>query len=191
MWPGSSRSLPFTGSCLHVIYFVEKAVLSQTQRVGAWAQSQNLVDPQLLELAQMLPHTLFSSRADSTTKKYLYSFLRWKKWADSKPEIVVFPVHEVVCVCVCVVCVCVCVCVGVHVCACMFLNDMYVNVYMYVYVYLYLYVCMYVCVCCYVYAYMYVYVYNSGPPIACFEERHGSVVKSRAQSLVIGALCIE
>ena len=24
-----------------------------------------------------------------------------------------------------------------------------------------------------------------------FEERHGSVVKSRAQSLVIGALCIE
>ena len=43
----------------------------------------------------------------------------------------------------------------------------------------------------YVYAYMYVYVCNSGPPIARFEERHGSVVKSRAQSLVIGALCIE
>ena len=34
----------------------------------------------------------------------------------------------------------------------------------------------------------YVYVCNSGPPIACFEERHGSVVKSRAQSLVIGTL---
>ena len=65
--------------------------------------------------------------------------------------------------------------------------------YVYVYVYLYVYVCMYVCicVCCYVNAYMYVYVCNSGPPIACFEERHGSVVKSRAQSLVIGALCIE
>ena len=41
------------------------------------------------------------------------------------------------------------------------------------------------------YAYMYVYVCNSGPPIAHFEERHDSVVKSRAQSLVIGALCIE
>ena len=49
----------------------------------------------------------------------------------------------------------------------------------------------YVCVCGYVYAYMYVCVCNSGPPIARFEERHGSVVKSRAQSLVIGALCIE
>ena len=57
------------------------------------------------------------------------------------------------------------------------------------------------CVCMYVYAYvvmcmrtctctLYVYVFNSGPPIARFEERHGSV-KSRAQSLVIGALCIE
>ena len=49
----------------------------------------------------------------------------------------------------------------------------------------------YVVMCMCLYAYMYVFVCNSGPPIACFEERHGSVVKSRAQSLVIGALCIE
>ena len=68
---------------------------------------------------------------------------------------------------------------------CVFLNDMYVNVYMYVYVYVYVYVYLYVCVC------VYVYESNSGPPITCFEERHGSVVKSRAQSLVIGVLCIE
>ena len=46
--------------------------------------------------------------------------------------------------------------------------------------------CMRTCTCT-----LYVYVFNSGPPIMCFEERHGSVVKSRAQSLVIGALCIE
>ena len=65
------------------------------------------------------------------------------------------------------------------------------------YVYVYVYVCMYVyiCVCGYVYAYMYMYIVcvciQSGPPIARFEERHGSVVKSRAQSLVIGGLCIE
>ena len=63
-------------------------------------------------------------------------------------------------------------------------------------------ICMYMCVCMYVYVYvvmcmrtctctLYVYVFNSGPPIAHFEERHGSVVKSRALSLVIGALCIE
>ena len=68
----------------------------------------------------------------------------------------------------------------------------------YVYMYVCVYVCVYVCEYVYVvmctmclYAYMYVYVCNSGPPIACFEERHGSVVKSRAQSLVIGALYIE
>ena len=57
-----------------------------------------------------------------------------------------------------------------------------------------MYVCIYVyevmCMCLYAYMYVHVYVYvcNSGPPIARFEERHGSVVKSRAQSLVIGAL---
>ena len=61
---------------------------------------------------------------------------------------------------------------------------------------------MYMCVCMYVYVYvvmcmrtctctLYVYVFNSGSPIAGLEERHGSVVKSRSQSLVIGALCIE
>ena len=50
-----------------------------------------------------------------------------------------------------------------------------------------MYVYVYMCMC----LYAYVYVSNSGPPIARFEERHGSVVKSRAQSLVIGALCIE
>ena len=65
---------------------------------------------------------------------------------------------------------------------------MYVNVYMYVYVYLYLYVCMYVVMCMHTCMCMYTTVDH---PIAHFEERHGSVVKSRAQSLVIGALCIE
>ena len=44
------------------------------------------------------------------------------------------------------------------------------------------------CVCVCMRTCTYVYVCNSGPPIARFEERHGSVVKSRAQSLVIGAL---
>ena len=69
---------------------------------------------------------------------------------------------------------------------------------MYVYVYVVmcmcmcnLYVCVYVCIHACVCGYVYVYVCNSGLPIARFEERHGSVVKSRAQNLVIGALCIE
>ena len=64
---------------------------------------------------------------------------------------------------------------------------MYVYVYLYVSMYVCMNMCMWLCVC----VYMYVFVCNSGPPIARFEERHGSVVKSRAQSLVIGALYIE
>ena len=53
-------------------------------------------------------------------------------------------------------------------------------------------VCVFVCVyVCGLYANMYVYVCNSGPPIVRSEERHGSVLKSRAQSLVIGVLYIE
>ena len=59
---------------------------------------------------------------------------------------------------------------------------------MYVCTYIIMCMCMVMCMCLYAYI---VYVCNSGPPIACFEERHGSVVKSRAQSLVIGALCID
>ena len=30
----------------------------------------------------------------STTSKYLYAFLRWKSWADTHREVVVFPVRE-------------------------------------------------------------------------------------------------
>ena len=44
------------------------------------------------------------------------------------------------------------------------------------------------CVCVCMRTCTYVYLCNSGPPIARFEERRGSVVKSRAQSSVIGVL---
>ena len=57
--------------------------------------------------------------------------------------------------------------------------------------YVCMYMCMWLCVCVCMRICTYVNVCNSGPPIARFEERHGSVVKSRAQSLVIGVLCIE
>ena len=62
---------------------------------------------------------------------------------------------------------------------------------MYVCMYVYMYVYVVMCMCLYAYMYVYVHVCNSGLPIVRFEERHGSVVKSRAQSLVIGVLCIE
>ena len=62
---------------------------------GAWVQLKSLEDPELRRLAQSLPQTVLSSRADSTTKKYLYAFGRWKEWAESKSEVVVFPVQDV------------------------------------------------------------------------------------------------
>ena len=57
-----------------------------------WASLKQLQDPELSELAAVLPLTVMNARADSTTKKYIYAFNRWKQWAASKDELVVFPV---------------------------------------------------------------------------------------------------
>ena len=42
-----------------------------------WPLLHNLEDPELQWLAEVLPTTVLSGKADSTTKKYL----RWKLWA--------------------------------------------------------------------------------------------------------------
>ena len=42
---------------------------------------KDLEDPELQRLASSLPTTVLKSRADSTTKKYLGAFQRWKQWA--------------------------------------------------------------------------------------------------------------
>ena len=42
---------------------------------------KDLEDPDLKELAAKLPDTILRSRADSTVKKYLEAFKRWKAWA--------------------------------------------------------------------------------------------------------------
>lgn len=55
----------------------------------------SLQDPELRRLAAALPQTVLSSRANSTTKKYMYAFLRWKEWAEQKREIAVFPVQDI------------------------------------------------------------------------------------------------
>ena len=52
-------------------------------------------DPELKKLAQSLPRTILAGRADSTTKKYLYAFGRWKEWAENKREVDVFPVQDI------------------------------------------------------------------------------------------------
>ena len=61
---------------------------------GAWLLLGNLEDPELRRLAQSLPATVLRSRADSTTKKYLGAFQRWKTWAEARQGVPSFPVHE-------------------------------------------------------------------------------------------------
>jgi hypothetical protein len=42
-----------------------------------------------------LPATVLHSRADSTTKKYIGAFRRWKNWADSRHGVPSFPVQDI------------------------------------------------------------------------------------------------
>ena len=50
---------------------------------GSWLLLNDLEDPDLKVLASKLPNTILHSRADSTTKKYLGAFRRWKVWATT------------------------------------------------------------------------------------------------------------
>ena len=61
---------------------------------GVWEVLKELQDPVLKSLAASLQTTVFAGRAPTTTGKYIYAFLRWKRWAESQDEIVVFPVRE-------------------------------------------------------------------------------------------------
>ena len=47
---------------------------------GSWKLLDELDDPELKDLASRLPSTVLHSRADSTVKKYLSAFRRWKAW---------------------------------------------------------------------------------------------------------------
>ena len=61
---------------------------------GVWLQLSHIQDPALRRLAGRLPGVLLKSRADSTTRKYQYAFLRWAKWAK-KNRMEVCPASEV------------------------------------------------------------------------------------------------
>lgn len=67
-------------------------VLSQ----GSWMLLNELEDPELKILASKLFNTILHSRADSTTRKYLGAFRRWKVWSSSH-KLVPIPAepHEV------------------------------------------------------------------------------------------------
>ena len=62
------------GSC--VCAFVVLEVMSQ----GTWTLFDELEDPELKSLASKVPNMILHSHADSTVKKYLGAFKRWKKW---------------------------------------------------------------------------------------------------------------
>ena len=61
---------------------------------GPWSQFNGFEDPELRQLAQALPQTVLSSRADGTSWKYFYAFSRWKEWAGGKSEISVIPAKD-------------------------------------------------------------------------------------------------
>ena len=76
------------GLCFHL--FFNTGVFS----AGAWPLLGNLEDPELRRLAQSLPATVLRSRADSTTKKYLGAFRRWKTWAEARQGVPTFLIQE-------------------------------------------------------------------------------------------------
>ena len=54
---------------------------------------KDLEDPELARLASQLPSTVLKSRANSSTKKYLEAFQRWRYWASTH-NLPVFPAKE-------------------------------------------------------------------------------------------------
>ena len=60
---------------------------------GTWVQLQELEDPELAEIAKQLPGTVLRSRANSSTKKYMGAFKRWKAWAKAH-KLSVFPAES-------------------------------------------------------------------------------------------------
>ena len=59
---------------------------------GDWPLTQDMQKPELQQLAAGLPDVVLSGRADSTNKKYLGAFQRWKVWAESMEIVPSFPV---------------------------------------------------------------------------------------------------
>ena len=69
--------------------------IAEVFSTGVWPLLSNLEDPELQHLARELPAVVLSSRADSTTKKYLGAYRRWKAWADSRQGVPSFPVRDI------------------------------------------------------------------------------------------------
>ena len=51
------------------------------QAADLWKEINGVGDPELKRLAEHLPDTLLKARAESTTKKYIAAYGRWRSWA--------------------------------------------------------------------------------------------------------------
>ena len=67
----------------YCMWNIDRIYLEGVFSQGSWMLLNDLEDPELKILASKLPSTILHSRADSTTKKYLGAFRRWKTWATS------------------------------------------------------------------------------------------------------------
>ena len=76
--------------CLSLIVVVP--FLVDTLKSGVWTELAMLQDPELRHLAEALPDNVLHSRADGTTKKYLYAFQCQRQWAVPGREVAIFPV---------------------------------------------------------------------------------------------------
>ena len=63
------------------------------QGQAIWQELVHMEDPHLRPVAKALLHTVLSSKAPSTVKKYLYVFNRWKEWSHDFASITAFPVQ--------------------------------------------------------------------------------------------------
>ena len=60
-------------------------------KAGIWTHFNDVIDPELQELAKLVPGLAMRSKQDGTIKAYLSGFTRWRNWAARFPEINVIP----------------------------------------------------------------------------------------------------
>jgi len=83
-----------------MVYFSDVLCITEVFSQVPWLELRELQGPVLQELAGRLPNTKLHSRADSTTKKYLGAFRRWKSWASQpiyqcyQPRRIVSPAYR-------------------------------------------------------------------------------------------------
>ena len=68
--------------------------ISNTDILGGvtWQAIAEVEDPELRRLAEALPDTVLSARADATIKKYAGAYRRWRSWAAQHQGVEAYPV---------------------------------------------------------------------------------------------------